>query len=355
MQEGTIFFANEPVIEITAPVIEAQVIETFLINSVNMQTVLSTKASRVVHAARGRALVDFAARRTQGRDASNALARVSYMVGFAGTSSVLAGKLYGIPTYGTMAHSFIETFRTEADAFFAYAGTFPDSTTLLVDTYDTLEGVRRAIDVATEMQRRGHALRAVRLDSGDLLDLAVKSRALLDEAGLTGVEVFASGGLDEHDVAALVEAGAPIDGFGVGTKIGVSADAPWTDCAYKLVEYDGRPTLKLSTDKQTLPGAKQVFRVAGGQESYSRDVIALANQARSESREPLLSEAMADGHRTTAPVPLEQLRGTFREQFERLPLAYKALRQPPVYPVERSPELERLLEDASDELRSRNE
>ncbi|MGH2544328.1 MAG: nicotinate phosphoribosyltransferase, partial [Ardenticatenaceae bacterium] len=273
MPEGSIFFADEPVIEVTSPVVEAQLIETFLVNQANLQTVLATKASRVMHAARGKAVVDFAARRTHGTEAASKLARVGYMVGFASTSNVLAGGLYDIPISGTMAHSFVTAFDDEIDAFRAYALAFPDSTTLLVDTYDTLEGVRKAIDVAREMEGRGHRLRAVRLDSGDLLDLSLKTREMLDAAGLHDVQVFASGGLDEFQVDELLSAGAAIDGFGVGTLVGVSADAPWTDCAYKLVEYDGRPVLKLSSGKQTLPGPKQVHRFRDSQGCYERDVI----------------------------------------------------------------------------------
>ena len=246
MDEGTIFFANEPVIEVTAPIIEAQIVETYLLNQVNLQSVLATKAARVVHAAPGRLVVDFAARRAHGAEAANKFARVSYMAGFAGTSNVLAGRLYGIPVFGTMAHSFVEAFPREEQAFRSYAESFPDSSTFLVDTYDTLEGVRKAIPLATDMKRRGHPLRAVRIDSGDLLDLSTRARKILDEAGLQDVQIFASGGLDDFAVDELLRTGAPIGGFGVGTKVGVSADAPWTDCAYKLVEYRGRPTLKLS-------------------------------------------------------------------------------------------------------------
>ena len=268
MKEGSIFFAGEPVMEVTAPIIEAQIVETCLLNQVNLQTILATKASRVVHAARGRTVVDFAARRTQGAEASNKLARAAYMVGFAGTSNVLAGKMYGIPVFGTMAHSFIEAFESEEQALRAYARSFPDDSTFLVDTYDTPSGVEKAAAVAAAMAEQGHSLQAVRLDSGDLLELAARSREILDRAGLPRVRIFASGGLDEHEVDRLLREGAPIDGFGVGTKVGVSQDAPWSDCTYKLVEYDGRPTLKLSTDKATLPGPKQVYRFVDQQGSY---------------------------------------------------------------------------------------
>ena len=273
MPEGAIAFANEPVIEVTGPVIEAQLVETFLVNQVNLQTLLASKASRVVHAARGRTVVDFAARRTHGTEAADRLARLSYMVGFAGTSNVLAGGQYEVPTFGTMAHSFVTAFDDETEAFRAYARSFPDSSTFLVDTYDTLEGVRSSITVAKEMAAHGHALRAVRLDSGNLTELARTARAMLDEAGLQDVEVLASGGLDELAVDELVNSGAPLDGFGVGTKVGAVADAPDGEAVYKMVAYDGNPVLKLSAAKATLPGPKQVFRkyLADGRYAGGRD------------------------------------------------------------------------------------
>ncbi len=343
MSEGTIFFTNEPVIEVTAPIIEAQLAETFLVNQVNLQSMLATKGARVVHAARGRMIVDFAARRTHGIDAANKLARVTYMVGFAGTSNVLAGGLYGIPTFGTMAHSFVTSFESETESFRAYARSFPDTTTLLVDTYDTVEGTRKAITVAREMQRRGHMLRAIRLDSGDLLDLSIKARALLDEAGLHEVQVFASGGLDEYEVDALLRAGAPIDGFGVGTKVGVSADAPWTDCAYKLVEYAGKPTLKLSTDKQTLPGPKQVYRYCDDSGLYSHDVICCAEEPPPQGGgQPLLQEVMRAGKRLQPPADFHELREHFQREFARLPEQHKALESPAHYSVATSQGLEAL-------------
>ncbi len=343
MAEGGIFFAGEPVLEITAPIIEAQIVETALINHVNLQTILATKASRVIHAANGRYLVDFAARRAHGFDAANRFARASYIVGFAGTSNTLAGSLYGIPTFGTMAHSFVESFGSEQQAFNAYASSFPDSTTLLVDTYDTVEGVGKAIDAARELRMAGHALRAVRLDSGDLLDLSWQARALLDDAGLKDVQVFASGGLDEYGIDELLTAGAPIDGFGVGTMVGSSADAPWTDCAYKLVEYAGRPTMKLSASKLSLPGRKQVFRIRDGNGAFRRDLIARAEErSPAPPAESLLETVMSGGERSGKPEALKTVRGRFREQFAGLPDRHKALRSPPAYPVGTSDELERL-------------
>ena len=353
MPEGSIFFANEPVVEVTAPVIQAQIVETFLINQINLQSLLATKASRVVHAARGRTVVDFGARRTQGVDAADKLARASYLVGFAGTSNLLAGRRYGIPTFGTMAHSFVTCFPDEVDAFRAYADSFPDASTLLVDTYDTLDGVRNAIIVAKELRTRGHDLRAVRLDSGDLLDLSVRSRALLDEAGLTGVQIFASGGLDEFQIDSLLENGAPIDGFGVGTRVGVSDDAPWTDCAYKLVEYDGRPTLKLISGKRSLPGPKQVYRHRDERRQHVRDLIALAAELPPGTGwEPMLKEMMTGGRRVRQSRPLGWLRQCFGEEFECLPKQHKFLRKPAAYEVDVSQVLQRLTTELSRTLAS---
>ena len=353
MREGSIFFAGEPVLEVTAPIIEAQIVETCLLNQVNLQTILATKASRVVRAARGRTLVDFAARRTQGSEASNKLARAAYMVGFAGTSNVLAGKMYGIPVFGTMAHSFIEAFESEEEAFRAYARSFPDSSTFLVDTYDTPGGVDKAAAVASAMASEGHSLQAIRLDSGDLLDLAVRSREILDRAGLSGVRIFASGGLDELEVDRLLREGAPIDGFGVGTKVGVSQDAPWSDCTYKLVEYDGRPTLKLSTDKATLPSPKQVYRFVDRQGRYERDSITLASERPPPGGSPLLREAMSGGRRVADREPLEEARKRFAGEFERIPDGLRALRPTEEYNVGTSSELARLAQSVAADVRAR--
>ncbi len=353
MSEGSIFFAGEPVMEVTAPVIEAQIVETCLLNQVNLQTILATKASRVVHAARGKTLVDFAARRTQGTEASNKLARVAYMVGFAGTSNVLAGKMYGMPVFGTMAHSFIEAFESEEEAFRAYARSFPDTSTFLVDTYDTPGGVEKAAAVASAMASEGRSLQAIRLDSGDMLELAMKAREILDRAGLSGVRIFASGGLDEFEVDRLLHEGAPIDGFGVGTKVGVSQDAPWSDCTYKLVEYDGRPTLKLSTDKATLPSPKQVYRLFDRHGSYERDVIALASEQPPAGGLPMLSQAMAGGRRVRDREPLEEARTRFAAEFERIPSELRALRPPAEYDVGTSDELASLARSVAAEVRAR--
>ncbi len=338
--EGRIVFAQEPLLEVTAPIVEAQLAETYVINQVQLQTLIASKAARCVWAARGRGLVDFSLRRTHGSDAGLKVARCSYLAGFDATSNVLAGKRYGIPIAGTMAHSFVMAFPSELEAFRAFARSFPDRCVLLIDTYDTLEGARLAARVGREMESRGQRLRGVRLDSGDLLDLSRRVRALLDEAGLDYVRIVASGGLDEYQIEELVLAGAPIDSFGVGTRMGVSADAPWLDMAYKLVAYEGRPALKLSQGKASLPGEKQVYRLyANG--LMREDVLALRGEPVPEG-EPLLERVMAEG-RALRPHPgLEELRQRFQEEFRCLPEPLKALRPQGSYPVRLSQGLESL-------------
>ena len=333
MREATVFFANEPVLEVTAPVIEAQIAETLLLNLFNVQTMLATKAARVVEAADGRTVVDFAARRTQGIDSAIKLARSAYIGGFLGTSNVLAAIRHGIPAVGTMAHSFITSFRSELEAFSAYAESFPRNSTFLVDTYDTLQGVRNAISAAHQMREQGHQLNAIRLDSGDFVALSVEARAMLDAAGLRNVQVLASGGLDEFQIEGLLRAGAEIDGFGVGTNVGTSADYPWLDCVYKMVEYDGEPTMKLSEDKETLVGGKQVFRRLGANGMYACDVIASADESTPEDADALLTEVMKDGTRTGVPPSLDELRQRCARGLERLPAACRRIRSPDEYSV----------------------
>jgi len=320
MPEGTAVFPGEPLLEVTAPLLEAQVVETMIVNEVHLQTLVASKAARCVEAAEGRLLVDFALRRTHGGEAGMAVARASYLAGFDATSNVLAGQLLGIPIAGTMAHSYIESFAGELEAFRAFARSYPDDAILLVDTYDTLEGVRRAAVVGRELAASGHRLRGVRLDSGDLEELSRGARAILDEAGLADAVVLASGGLDEREIARLLGAGAPIGGFGVGTKLGVSADAPFLDMAYKLVEVAGRPVLKLSPGKATLPGRKQVWRAGGG--AAAHDVLGLEG-GRGEGR-PLLREVMRDG-RATWSESLADVRERARAEREALPAVQRAL------------------------------
>lgn len=320
LPEGTAVFPSEPLLEVTAPLLEAQVAETMVLNLVHLQTVIASKAARSVEAADGRVLVDFALRRTHGGEAGLKVARASFLAGFESTSNVLAGREYGIPTAGTMAHSYVESFPSELDAFRAFAHAFPDDCVLLVDTYDVLEGTRRAATVGRELAASGHRLRGVRVDSGDLAEHSRAVRAILDDAGLEDAIVFVSGGLDEHDIAALVAVDAPIDGFGVGSKMGVSADAPFLDAAYKLVELDGMPVLKLSEGKATLPGRKQVWRTS------SHDVLGL--DGADVDGEPLLREVMRSGD-VTWREPLTESRERARRERESLPEAVRSLAASP--------------------------
>jgi nicotinate phosphoribosyltransferase len=256
--EGTAVFPNEPMLQVIAPIIEAQLIETFVLNQIHFQSIAATKAARVVAAAQGRAVIDFGSRRSHGTDAALKVARATYLAGGHGTSNVLAGKIYGIPVFGTMAHSYVQAHDDEASSFESFAALYPE-TTLLVDTYDTLDGVRKIVELSRKLGHR-FQVRALRLDSGDLGNLAFQTRKILDEAGLQNVQIFASSGLDEYKIQTLVRSGAPIDAFGVGTKMAVIADAPELDMAYKLVEYAGKGRSKLSAKKLLYPGRKQVFR-----------------------------------------------------------------------------------------------
>ncbi|MDH3705407.1 MAG: nicotinate phosphoribosyltransferase, partial [Acidimicrobiia bacterium] len=288
--EGRLVLPDEPLLEITAPLPEAQLVETIVLNQLTYQTALATKAARCALATDGRAqLVDFSLRRTHGIEAGMTAARVGAIAGFTGTSNVEAARRYGLTPVGTMAHSYIESFPTEREAFAAFAADYPDHTTLLVDTYDTLEGIAVALDVV-DAAGLGDRF-GIRLDSGDLLALSIEARRMLDAAGHGGAVIVASGGLDEHQVQQLLDAGAPIDVFGVGTRIGVSADAPTLDTAYKLVEYDGRPAMKLSEGKVSRPGPKQVHRRG----VISDDVLATRAEPPPPGSEALLEPVMVDG------------------------------------------------------------
>lgn len=336
--EGRLFFKDEPVLEVTAPIVEAQLVETFIINQIHLQTLIATKAARCIHAARGRAVVDFSLRRTHGTDAGMKVARASYLAGFAGTSNVKAGQEYGIPVVGTMAHSFVLSFENEIDAFHAFVTSFPNHSILLIDTYDTLAGARKAVAVAREMAARGERLQGVRIDSGDLARLAFEVRRIFDAAGFPDVKIIASGGLDEYDLADFSDAAVPFDSYGVGTKMGTSADAPWTDIAYKLVEYDNRPVLKLSTGKSSVPGKKQVFRAYDDENRLWKDSITLRDERLGDA-EPLLKKVMAGGKAIFPQPSLEDAKTTFLTEFEKLPDPIKPIRNPANYPVEQSADL----------------
>jgi len=341
MAEGTIFFPDEPILELTAPIIDAQIVETFVLNAAGLQTLLATKAARCVHVAEGRPLIDFSLRRTQGVDAGLKVARCTYIAGFPATSNVLGGKLYDIPVSGTMAHSFVSAFSSELEAFRAFADTFPDQCVLLIDTYDTLDGARNAVTVARELRSKGKSLLGVRLDSGDMATLSRQVRQILDEAGFEEVKIFASSGFDEFKIERVLSEGARIDAFGVGTKIGVSADLPYLDIVYKLVRYDGRDVRKLSPGKVTLAGKKQVFRFSGPDGRFREDVIGRRDETM-PSAEPLLDCCMVGGRRTRPPESLDELRRRFQQNFACLDAAYKPLVSPAGYPVRISPALRRI-------------
>ena len=352
LPEGSIFFKDEPLLEVSAPIIEAQLVETFLLNAVSLQTLIATKASRCIHAAQGRPVIDFSLRRTQGTDAGLKVARTSYLVGFAGTSNVLAGKLYGIPIFGTMAHSYITSFEDEIDAFLVFAKNFPKITTLLIDTYDNYVGARKAAQVAKEMEARGERLRGVRLDSGDIATISKGVRQILTAEGVDYAKILASGGLDEYKITKVLAAGGDVDFLAVGTKMGVSADAPYFDIAYKLVKYAGRPIMKLSTGKVTLVDKKQVFRFFDDAGRMARDVIALREETVPEGR-PLLEKVMEHG-RIINPLPsLKESREYFASQFALLPAEYKAIEKPAVYPVQLSPGLENLQKQVEQQIKER--
>jgi nicotinate phosphoribosyltransferase len=341
MPEGTIVFGGEPILEVEAPLAEAQLAETFLLNQITVQSTLATKAARCRDAAAGRAVVDFACRRTQGIDAAMKLARICRVVGLDATSNIAGADRYAVRASGTMAHSFVQAHPDELEAFRVFADTFGEQTTLLVDTYDTARGVERAIEVATDLRRRGTGIHAIRLDSGDLAALAHDARRRLDAAGLATVQIFASGGLDEHEIQRLLrDEQAPIDGFGVGSALGVSDDAPVLDSVYKLVASDGRPVRKTSTGKVTWPGVKQIWRAP----DWSGDVLGLADEAPpAPGYEPLLEPVMAEGARTPAGQrDLTTVNAHFERGWEQLPAAVRTLDGPEAYPVSISDALRHL-------------
>ena len=319
--EGTVVFPNEPIVQVIAPIIEAQLVETFVLNQIHLQSVIASKAARVVDAARGRMVVDFGARRAHGTDAALKVGRTSYLAGAAGTSNLLAARRYGIPAFGTMAHSFVQVFNNEIDAFDAFAQLYP-GTTLLVDTYDTLRGVDLVVELAKRLGER-FTVNAVRLDSGDLGALSKAARAKLDAADLNQVGIFGSSGLDEYRIAALLDDDCPIDGFGVGTKLVVAEDAPALDMAYKLVEYGGLGRTKFSSGKVIYPGRKQVFRrVDDG--VFVGDTLGKPNEQL--AGEFLLVPVMQNGRRLPQADPgLEAARRWAGQQIGALPSQLRSL------------------------------
>ncbi|MDX2032853.1 MAG: nicotinate phosphoribosyltransferase [Blastocatellia bacterium] len=337
MPEGTVAFGGEPLLRVTAPLIEAQLVETFLLATINFQTMIATKASRVVEAAAGRGVIEFGARRCHGFGAAVAAARAAYVGGCIGTSNVEAGRMYDIPVFGTAAHSFTMAFEHEIDAFRAYTRVFPESTTLLLDTYDVIHAAR----LATEF---GPALRGVRLDSGDLVAQSREVRAILDAAGMEGTRILASGDLNEYLIERMVADGARIDSFGVGTELSTSRDAPALSGVYKLVEVESdghiEPKMKLSREKATYPHRKQVWRERDEAGRFVGDVIGMAGETGLPG-DPLLVPVMREGRTLEGQPDLEAIRRRAGEQLAGLPAAHKRLRGSEVYPVRYSEELER--------------
>ena len=350
--EGTVCFPQEPLLEVTAPILEAQLVETHLINIINLHSMLASKAARCQQAARGISCVDFSLRRTQGMDAGFAAARSSAIAGFAGTSNVAASAQLGLAPIGTMAHSFVEAREDEMESFRIFARCFPDHTVLLVDTYHVPTGMERAIQVAREMQEAGHKLLGVRVDSGDLAQASRLAREMLDQAGLKDALVVVSGSLDEFAIDDLLERGAAVDSFGVGTKMGNSADAPYFDFIYKMVSYQDRPTLKLSPGKETWTAPKQVWRRLDGQGVIAGDTLGLRGEEL--TGQPLLQPVMRGGRRLEPEPGWRRAQERFRQQVATLPERCRRLRDPEPLAVEISPGLKALQDKVIQSVRSNN-
>ncbi|MEJ2087773.1 MAG: nicotinate phosphoribosyltransferase, partial [Gammaproteobacteria bacterium] len=343
MPEGSVFFPDEPVLRVTAPLPEAQLVESRLINLLHFQTLVASKASRCVRAAGGRTLVDFGMRRAHGAEAALYAARASYLAGFAGTATVLAGTRFGIPVFGTMAHSFIQAHDSEADAFEGFARSHRGTLTLLIDTYDPEIAARRVVDLKSRLARDGIAIEWVRIDSGDLDGVSRRVRSILDEGHCEATRIFASGGLDELQIEALVGQGAPIDAFGVGTTLDVSADAPALDCVYKLQEYAGVARRKRSASKTTWPGRKQVFRQLDGSGRLVADTVALVDE--DQPGVALLAPVVRHGERVAPPESLSDVRERVARQLASLAPELHALDRQVAYPVTMSPALVQLVTD----------
>ncbi len=340
MPEGTLFFADEPILRVTAPIAQAQLVESRIINLLHFQTLVASKAARAVLTAPGKLLVDFGMRRAHGAEAALFAARASYIAGFDGTSHVLAGAEFGIPTFGTMAHSFIETHDSEALAFEHFARAQPENVTLLIDTYDTEAAAHKVAQLAPRLKQAGITVKAVRIDSGDLALHAHNVRRILDAAGLKDIGIFSSGSLDEYALRNLLSQGAPIDGFGVGTSMVTSADAPYLDCAYKLQEYAGRARRKRSEGKATWPGRKQAYRAYDTNGVMAGDVLTLETDP--QPGEVLILPMMRNGKRVQAPETLEDIRRRAAEQLQRLPRRLRELEDAPPCPVTVAPALREL-------------
>ncbi|MGC8941551.1 MAG: nicotinate phosphoribosyltransferase [Sulfurihydrogenibium sp.] len=342
VDEGEIVFANEPIIQVEAPIIQAQIIETFLMNTIQISILVATKALRCYSVAPDKMLIDFGIRRAHGTDAGMIAARSSYIGGFVGTSNVLAGKEFGIPIYGTMAHSFVMAHDTEEKAFENFASVYPENTIFLIDTYDTLEGVKNAIKVA---KKKGIRIKGVRIDSGDLLILSREVRRILDINGFRDSIILASGGINEYKIKELVDKKAPIDAFGVGTELVTSADTPYLDCAYKLVEYDGKPKMKLSSKKVTVPYKKQFYRIFRNGKIL-KDIVSHFDEI-VEDGVKMLKLYIKDGEVVRRSPPLQEIREKTLINFKTLPDTFKSITQH----MTLSPEVSQRLLKSTEELK----
>jgi nicotinate phosphoribosyltransferase len=348
MREGTVFFANEPILRVTAPLPQAQLVETRLINILHFQCLIAAKAARFVLTAPDKLLVDFGFRRAHGAEAGLLAARASYIAGFAGTATVLAGKLYDIPMFGTMAHSFIQAHDNETSAFENFARARPEGLVLLIDTYDTEAAARKVVALAPRLKEMGIRVAGVRLDSGDLIGLSKSVRQILDDGGMKDVTIFASGGLDEDELLAAARAKAPIDGFGVGTSLTTSSDVPALDCAYKLQEYAGRPRRKLSSGKATWPGRKQVWRRFASDGRMAGDVLSLEDD--DQPGERLIEPMMQAGRRLHRPESLMEIRVRAADNIKALPEPLRRLDPDGGYPVTVADRLVRLADEVDKRL-----
>ncbi len=347
--EGTVCYPYEPLVRITAPLPQAQIIESRLINILHFQTLIASKAARMVLAAPGKMLSDFGLRTAHGAEAGLYSARASYIAGFGGAANVLAGERYGIPVVGTMAHSFIQVHDDEMLAFETFARARPQDVILLIDTYDTEAGARKVVELAPRLKADGIAVRGVRIDSGDLIAMARKVRVILDQGGLKDTVILVSGGINEDVLQGMMKEGAPIDGFGIGVNLDASIDAPSLDCAYKLQEYKGRPKRKLSEGKQTWPGRKQVWRSFGADGRMSGDVLSLESDA--PAGEPLITQVMRGGKRLAPAPTLAQIRERAARDLARLPEALRQLQPGTDYPVKVADSLVALAKEADAKTR----
>ncbi len=340
MPEGTVFFPDEPIVQVVAPLPQAQLVESRLLNLIHFETLIASKAVRSVLAAPGKLLVDFGMRRAHGEEAALLAARAGYVAGFSGTATALAAKAFGIPVFGTMAHSFVQAHASESAAFLAFARSRPGAAVLLIDTYDTEAAAAKVVELGPMLAREGIEVRGVRLDSGDLADHARKVRSILDAGGLGSATIFCSGNLDETRIREMLDSGAPVDGFGVGTNLDTSSDAPYLDAVYKLQEYAGRARRKRSEGKATWPGRKQVRRAIRADGTVIGDRVGLAGEA--GTGVPLLAPVLREGRRVDGPESLDAIRQRLASQVAGLPSAHRALAPAPPFPVEISPALRAL-------------